>query len=395
MPEKKNFGFLDFLVILVKWKKFFISLFIISMVLSYLAIYFFVDARYNASALLLPSGEENSTGFNGLLQNLTSIQGNLGQLTSSSDVDMYNSIINSRSVLEKVISKFDLIKVYKMDTTAVDYKEQTLKALRGNIDADLNDDGMTYHITVTAPKPELAADMTNFIIKLLNSKIIELKSKKSKDNRIYLGKRVDEVKDSLKFAENKMRKFQEKTGMFSAEDQTKALLEQLANLQATLASKQVELSVFKKLYGVNSAQVYNSRIAVNEFEKKLRNLSSGKDTLTALLSINELPERILRYFRLYRDIQIYTNILEFELPLFEQAKFAEQKDVPILQVIDTAIPPAKRSYPKRVITAFIISMGIFMLAFIFVYIRENENLMSNEKFTYVRHNILKWKSIKS
>ncbi len=92
---------------------------------------------------------------------------------------------------------------------------------------------------------------------------------------------------------------------------------------------------------------------------------------------------------MWRFIQIY---LEFELPLYEQAKFQEQKNVPILQVIDYAVPHKRRSYPKRILTAGIITIGILLIAFIFVYIKENQELNENEKFSYIRKNIFKWKN---
>ncbi len=231
MSDNKNFGFLDLLVILVKWKKFFIGLFIISMILCYLAIYFFVQEKYESSALILPSQQENTSGISGFLSNLKGLPIDLGGMGTGTDVDLYNSVVYSRTLLDKVIKKFDLVNVYKMDTSAVDYKEQTLKELKSNINADLNNDGVTYSISVSAPTPELAAEMTNYIVSLLNKEILDLKIQKSKDNRIFLENRVQEVKDSLAKAENLMKRFQERTGMFEAENQTKAILEQLANFR--------------------------------------------------------------------------------------------------------------------------------------------------------------------
>lgn len=307
---------------------------------------------------------------------------------------MYNSIVSSRSLLNQVIEKFNLIKVYKVDTTDIAYHEDVLKILRKSIDADINEDGITYSITTTAPTPSLASNITNYIVTQLNKTIIDLKIKKSKLNREFLEARVNEIKDSLRNAENQMKVFQEKTGMFEAESQTKAILEQLAQLQASVAEKQTEYSIFQEIYGNSSPQAANAKIVAKEFAAKLKNIEGGKDSVNTLLSLNKLPQNVIDYFRHFRDVEVYTNILEFELPLYEQAKFQEQKDVPILQVIDNAIPPAKRSYPKRVLTAGLISIGMILFAFIFIYIKENDELMSNDKIKYIQDNIFKWKSSK-
>lgn len=118
----------------------------------------------------------------------------------------------------------------------------------------------------------------------------------------------------------------------------------------------------------------------------------GKDRKINLLTLNKLPQKAISYLRLYRDVEIYTNILEFELPLYEQAKIQEQKNVPILQIIDAAIPPAKRSFPKRTILAFLITCGIELLAFLLIILRENKELSKSDKFNYVKNNLFSWKS---
>ena len=91
-------------------------------------------------------------------------------------------------------------------------------------------------------------------------------------------------------------------------------------------------------------------------------------------------------------MEVYTNILEFELPLYEQAKFQEQKDVPILQIIDSAIPPAKRSFPKRTLLAFLITFVLMMIVFVYILLKENKELSESDNFLYIKNNILKWKS---
>jgi len=305
---------------------------------------------------------------------------------------MYNSIVYSRSLLDQVISKFNLIKVYKVDTTDVDYYEQVLKTLRDNINADINEDGITYVITTTAPTPILAADITNFIVGKLNERIIDLRVKKSRLNREYLEARVNDIKDSLRMAEDQMKLFQEKTGMFEAESQTKAILEQIAQLQASVAEKQTEYSIYKEIYGNSSPRTANAKIVAKEFADKLKNMERGKDSVNTLLSLNKLPQNVIDYFRHFRDVEVYTNILQFELPLYEQAKFQEQKDVPILQVIDSAIPPAKRSFPKRVLLASLITIVLMIITFMFILLKENKDLNNSDKFLYIKNNLFKWRS---
>ena len=57
MAENKKVDLLDYLTPPVKWKRFLLIFFIISMIISYLAIYFFVNEKFESTALLLPSQE--------------------------------------------------------------------------------------------------------------------------------------------------------------------------------------------------------------------------------------------------------------------------------------------------------------------------------------------------
>ena len=68
------------------------------------------------------------------------------------------------------------------------------------------------------------------------------------------------------------------------------------------------------------------------------------------------------YVRLMRDYEIQNKLLEFIYPIYEQARIEEQKDMPVVLVVDTAIPPQKKSSPKRVL----IVIGAFLISFFFL-----------------------------
>ncbi len=47
---------------------------------------------------------------------------------------------------------------------------------------------------------------------------------------------------------------------------------------------------------------------------------------------------MIEYFRIYREVEIQSKIMEVTLPLFEQAKMEEHKSIPTILVIDEAVP---------------------------------------------------------
>lgn len=392
MPEKKKLELIDYFVLLVKWKKVIILTVLSAMIVGYLFVYFFIDEQYKATTVVLPSQDQSYGGISNLLQSIGNLPFDLGGNVQNSDISTYNTIIYSRTTLENMIEKFDLIKVYKLSKDLIDYKEQAIEKLSSSIDAEATPD-FAYEIKISSPDPKLSANMANYLVTLLNKTIIDLRVQKSRDNRIFLQNRIDEIKANLHTAEDSMLIFQKKTGLLSAEDQVQALMGAYADLETDLVSKQIELSIINKIQNESSPMAKNLQVEVKEYEDKIAELKNSKGN-GPLLPYNKLPENIINYYRLYRTIEIGNKILEFVTPLYEQAKFDEQKDIPVLQVIDYAYPPPKKSYPPRTIFTLVIGFAVFILLLFFILLKENENLMNSDKFLFIKNNLFRWKNQK-
>ena len=389
MSEDKKVDLLDYLVIIVKWKKTLIIVALITAIISYLAIYFLIDKQYDAFATIIPVEENQITGIASLLKNIPSDI--TGANLNNTEMSMYNTIIYSRGLLEKVIDKFNLVDVYEYDRSDPEYMEKTLKKLSNNIFTEITENN-AYEITVRAKTSQNAALMTNYIIKLLNSRIVELKISKSGQNREFLEARVNDIRNNLKVAEDSLMEFQKKSGLLSAEEQLKGIMDAYATLETELITKQIQKDILEHILDKNNPRVKNMEIEVNQFEEKLKNIKKKGQPNSPLLSISSLPQKTIGYYRLYREIEINNAILEFVMPLYEQAKFDEQKDTPILQVVDYAVPPVKKSYPPRTIFTILITFGVLMFSYIIILFKENDEIYESEKLAFIKKNIFKWKT---
>jgi len=390
MAEEKKIDLLDYVVILVKWKKLLLAILLPVMIITYLAIYFLIDEQFDSSALIVPTEESSLGGIAGLLGSFgANLPFDIGTATSP-ELNMYNTIIYSRTNLEKVIKKFDLINVYGLSPTIKDYKEKALKTLANSIDATETEFG-AYEVSVRANSPKLSADITNFIIDLMNDKLIELRTEKSKNNRMFLEKRVAEIKENLKSAEDSLMLYQETSGILEPEEQFKGIIDAYSTLETELISKQIEKQIMEKLRGKQSPQYQNLEVAVKEYEQKLKDIRKNGSKEGMIPSLTTLPEKAINYYRFFREVEINSKILEFILPLYEQAKIEEKKDIPTLQVIDYAVPPAKKSFPPRTVITLLITFSIFLILFIFLLMKENKNLQDSEKVKYIKRNIFRWK----
>ncbi len=352
MAEYRGFDIFDILVFVLQRKKVLTIIFLSSLVISYVGIYFLIEEQYEATATIIPS-DDDASGLGGMLKGLKGLPINLGKSgSSSSEVNRYNTIIFSRTTLEEIINKFNLYKVYDIDTTDKEYKEIALKRLRKEIiTAETKEDA--YEITARSSSAQRAADIVNFIIETLNSRMIQLKVSKSRENRLFLEKRVAEITRELHNSEDSLRKFQEASGLLDIKSQLPEVVSIYSSLEGDLISKKLKRSVLENIYDKQSSEVKNLTIEIDEYEKKLKDLKSGGERDGMLLAMKSLPQNALEYLRRFRQVEINSSILEFAIPLYEQAKLDEKKDYPVLQVIDYGVPPVKKSWPPRILFGFL------------------------------------------
>ncbi len=388
--DKNKIEFLDILIILLKWKKTLIGLGITVFVLSYLIVFFLVREEFKATATILPVEDTNSSaGLSSVLKGLNNLPLNLFQGGKSENVNLYNTIIYSRTCLEHLIRKFKLMQDYEIDSLEIGSMEKAVKILTAQIETE-ETKKQAFIISITSVSRDKAAEMTNYLIEYLNKSVISLKIKKSKNNRIYIESRYAEINERLRKAEDSLVAFQKKTGVLEIKEQIKGSIAAYTNLEADLASKEIQFSVMSEILDYDSPNLKMQKLQVSELKDKIENLKKNNGKNDLLLSLRNLPDISTEYVRLYRNVQIYNAMLEFITPLFEQTKFEENKDIPVLQVVDSAIPPSKRYYPKRTLIAGVSALFVITLFSFFVLVFELSADSKNEKILFLKNNFFRF-----
>lgn len=387
MSENRPIEFLDYIIVIIKWKKVLAAIFFFSFVASYLFVFFSIPKVYESTATIIPSTEGNGlVGLSSLIKDFSSVlPAGLGGMKIESEMDLYKTILYSRTAVELLIKKFDLQKIYKIKS-----KERAIKAIRKSIVTSITLEN-AFELRVRSNTPQRACDMANYLIQYLNENIIALNIEKSKDNRLFLEQRYLEIKANLRNAEDSLKAFQEKTGVLEAEKQTLATIETFARLEADLAVKQIEYKVLNKIYGESSPTSENAKLSFQEYRATVNRLKKTSDKEGIVIGLNSLPRKALDYLRYYRDVKINNAMLEFILPLYEQSKFEEQKMIPILQVIDYAVPPEKKVFPPRMLMAGITASLVTLIVITFLLFRNFVANANNPKITFLSKEMFNFK----
>ena len=346
--DQQHSAFLEAMSVLLLWKNFIIvNVFIIAAIVT--AITFLMPKWYKAEASILPPKERDLFGSLGgsastLLRGLTGR--GMGQNQNTYN---YFAILKSRTAMEAVVRKFDLVNVYEISDSSM---EKAVKALNGNTSFEIQDDD-NITIDVLDKDPQRAADMANYFVDLLNTMSIDLSTREARNNREFIEKRVEAARVDLHSAEDSLQGYQERSGMIVAPEAGNAGLSAIAQMYGLKARKEIELAIARRSVAQSNPMVGQLATEVEEIQKR----------------IDKYPAIGIGSLRLYRDVAIQQKILEFLLPLYEQAKVDEQKDVPVLLVLDRAVAPERKVKPQRMLIVFVTSVLFFfastLAAFLF------------------------------
>ncbi len=367
MQEDKTVGptqaMLDFLVALLKWRKFIFGVTIVGTILA-IIIAFLIPKTYITVATVrgAPSGGLNvgsllqsSGGLSGL-----GALGSLAMPQSGGQSDYLIAILESRLVQDAMIEKFDLKRRYKTDKI-----EDTRDALKGNTVIGRNVFAEIVSIGVYDEDPRVAADLTNFYVEMLNKVYTEINSQTARNNRENLEIRYNQTRLSLSLLEDSLRTFQEEHGVYSISAQTEAAVKSAASLKSELLLKEVELGVKRKVLGSDSPEITRLVVEIDQLNKAFNEMitgGGGSKKGDIFIPFAETPSVGLSYARLFRDVQIQTELEKVLLPLLEQARLQEQRETPSIAVIDKGVVPTKKSKPPRMLIALIGLLSSFILS---------------------------------
>jgi tyrosine-protein kinase Etk/Wzc len=246
----------------------------------------------------------------------------------------YFAIMKSRGAMEAVVRKFDLMGEYGIGDSSM---EKAVKELSGNVTFDTQeDDNIT--IEVLDRDAVRAAEMANYFVEVLNEISMQLGTKEARNNREFIEKRLEGINTDLRDAEDSLQGYQERTGtLIVPEGETMSGIGPIAEIYGMKARKEVELAIARRMGTGDNPAVRQLDVEVGELEKKIAGI----------------PGIGIESLRLYRNVAIQQKIIEFLVPLYEQAKINEQKDVPVLLVLDRAVPPERKAKPQRMLIVFL------------------------------------------
>jgi uncharacterized protein involved in exopolysaccharide biosynthesis len=266
-----------------------------------------------------------------------------GAAGGKSQGELFVAMTKSRTVLDRMVDRFDLMKLYKGK-----YREDARKNLVGSLKVQEDRKSGIISLTVEDRDPKRAADMANAFVEELKSLAGGLAISEAGQRRMFFEEQIGQTKVALARAEEEVKGFQQRTGAFQVDAQAKAIIEGIANLRARIAVKEVEAKVLRSFATAQNPDLQRIEEEVRALRVESEKVESGKGRgFDPLMSSERVPAIGMEYLRKLRQLKYNETLYELLVKQFELAKLDEARDAVVIQVIDRAVPPERKSGPHR------------------------------------------------
>jgi tyrosine-protein kinase Etk/Wzc len=366
---------LDMLVLLLRHKRFVIR-FVLSAVVLAVIVALVLPVQYEAKVVLLPPTQNSSVGSSllgqlggaGGLGALASLAG--GSLGLKNPTDMYVSFLSSRTVEDAMVVRFGLMNEYhkKRVSDARKAFEHHATVVAGTKDG-------LIRITIEDHEAKRAAELANGYVEEFRKLSASLAITEAARRRLFFQQQLQQAKDNLTTAEDAMTKTQESTGVLQLDSQARALIESAAILRAQVMAKQVQIESMRSFATDDNPNLKLAQQELAALQSRLDKLAgSQSDVGTDInLSKGRVTQSGMEYFRRLRDLKYQETVYELLAKEFEVAKLDEAREGSIVQVVDAAVPPDRKSSPHRTWIVIGTTVFAFLVASFWVLLRERSS----------------------
>lgn len=310
---------------------------------------FLITPTFTATTRIMTPQQQQSGAAMALAQ-LGALAGMAGAAAGiKNPADMYVGLIKSRTVADHMLDRFKLMDVYKAD-----YREDARKDLAKYSRISAGKDGLIA-IEVDDHDPKRAAAMANAYVEELSALTGSLAVTEAQQRRLFFEKELAKAKQNLVRAETALggAGVSENLLKFNPE----ALGEGLATLKAQVVAKEVQLSSMRGYLTENSPDF---RQAQQELAALRGQLAKAAHTPPSGGNAD--------YINRYRDFKYNEVLFEQLAKQYELAKIDESREGTVIQVVDAAEPPERKSKPKKaqIVILATLAAGFILLLFVFV-----------------------------
>jgi len=359
---EESASFLDWLIVLAKYKRSLIALPLLAAVIA-AGISLLLPNMYTGTTRILPPQQTQSTSA--VLAQLGSLAGLAGGAVPGmkNPNDLYVGMLKSRTVADHIISRFDLNKLYDKR-----YQSETRRELARRSTIVAGKDGI-ISVEVDDIDPKRAAELANAYVDELFKLTKVLAVTEASQRRLFFERQLELAKDNLARSEASTRHALEKGGLVMVEGQGRVMAETNARLRAEITVRELQIGAMRAFASDQNPELQRTQQQLEVLKRELSRME-GNSPIGRPGAKEENNSKGIENLRLLREMKYNEVTYELLARQYEIAKIDEAKDSAIIQVMDRAIEPDRKSRPHRARIVIVTAVLAVLAALLFALLRE-------------------------
>jgi uncharacterized protein involved in exopolysaccharide biosynthesis len=335
---------------------------------------FTIPPTYTAKTQFLPPQQQQSAAAS-MLASLGSLGGLAGVASGiKNPADQFIAYMKSVTMQDALVERFKLVERYEVKT-----KTDARLALTASVRAVSGKDGL-ISIEVDDKDPQFAADLANAHVEELGKLLSKLATTEAQQRRLFFEKQLTQAKEKLIQSEIELKS----TGVSGnvLKSNPASAVAAVAGLQAGVTAQEVKLGAMRG-YLAETAPEFKQ--ALNELANLKAQLAKQEKDTPSSSNLNAQGN----YVSKYREFKYNETLFELFAKQFEIAKVDESREGAVIQLLDTAQPPERKSKPKKALIAIIATLAAGFALLLFVFIRQALNNAGKDQESANKLNQLK------
>ncbi len=313
---------------------------------------FTIAPTFTATTKFLPP-QQQASGAASLLQSLGALGGLAGAASGlKNPADQYVAFVQSRSVQDALIDRFKLTERYD-----VKFRQDARLVLKKNAPVNSGKDGL---ITIEADDkdPEFAAQLANAHVEELQKLLSRLAVTEAQQRRVFFEKQLNTAKENLVKAEQAIQASGVSSSVLKANPQ--AAVEGLAKLKATITAQEVKLASMRGYLTESAPDFKQAQIELAALRSQV--IRAEKEEPASSGSQSD-------YIAKFRDFKYHETLFDLFAKQYEIARVDESREGAVIQVVDVAQVPERKSKPKKAQIAMMTTLAVGFALLLFVFVR--------------------------
>lgn len=304
---------------------------------------------FTARTTFLPPQQQQSMAATALaaVSALTALP---GAPSIKSPAEQYVALLQSATVANRLIDRFGLMKVYGSQ-----YRYEARKKLASNVKIVAGKKDGLISIDVDDREPERAAALANAFIEELHALTGRLALTEAQQRRIFFETKLAQTRDALMKAQQELQ--QSGIGSSALKAEPKIAAEGYASLRARLAAAEVQLQATRRTLTE----------AAPEIQQQLATIAALRTEL-ARAEASDAQTNGPDYVSKYREFKYQETLFELFARQYELARVDESREDGLIQVVDRAAAPERRSSPQRalIVLSTLAVTSVLLVTFVIV-----------------------------